>query len=122
LKQTDPEFWSELVGEMQPIPPENERQPEDDECLNDGIDDSEVPLQLVIDAISSVADEHSDEGDDSDGDIIPTAFEHSDSGGFRLISAAEDSEVEAGLRRSGRKCVQTQWYGDKKFWEHGSGV
>ena len=58
LKKTDPTFWDELTSNIQEnVPPEDIPQPEDDNNLDDGgVDDSDIPTCVVIQAMVQGSD------------------------------------------------------------------
>lgn len=58
LKKTDPTFWDELTSNLQEnVPPEDIPQPEDDNDLDDGgVDDSDIPTCVVIQAMVQGSD------------------------------------------------------------------
>ena len=52
LRKTDPTFWDELTSNVKEnLPPENVPQPEDEDSDDGGIDDSEIPTCVVIQAM-----------------------------------------------------------------------
>jgi hypothetical protein len=59
LKKTDPTFWDELTSNLEEnIPPEDVPQPEDEDNDHDdgGVDDSDIPTHVVIQAMVQGSD------------------------------------------------------------------
>jgi hypothetical protein len=82
MKETDPEFWKELTTEKTPkLPAKNVKLAEDklDED-DDAVDDSELPLSVVIEAIT-------------DGQC-PEGFAIRPAGGFMSVVDAERLDVD----------------------------
>jgi hypothetical protein len=107
LRDSDPKFWDELTSKkFEPVvPPENVPQPEDTILEEDGLDDSDVPIQSVIDNIihKKVPKGYV---------IVP------DHGGIEANADAErfDEGVEKELGRGKRKRQPNTRY--SAFWQH----
>jgi hypothetical protein len=119
LKETDPEFWKELTTEKTPeLPAKNVKLPEDklDED-EEALDDSELPLSVVIEAIA-------------DGQC-PEGFAVRRAGGLMSVVDAErlDIDVEdpkeltenvenTELGRGKRIRKANNLYSSSTFWRH----
>jgi hypothetical protein len=63
LKKTDPKFWDELTSNIEEnVPPESITQPEDEISDHDdgGVDDSDIPTRVVIQAMVQGSDKFKD--------------------------------------------------------------
>lgn len=117
LKETDPEFWKELTSSENPVPFENDPQPEDIDSEENSVeDDSNVPLGVLIQQLTE--------------EKVPTGFVINDMGALVADSEAErfegtlepvdggDDNVDRGLGRGKRQKHRNRLYNNTLFWCH----
>lgn len=116
LRESNPEFWDELVNTS--APDENMPQPEDDEPSSGTSDDVDVPIEVLV---KNMIKKNPPKG----YVILPD-------GGMEANTAAEtfedhgDNEVESGhgepltmdLGRGKRKKKPNTLYNQSSFWRH----
>jgi hypothetical protein len=125
LRQTDPEFWEELTNysREENLPPQNEPQPED-EPQRDGIDDSDVPLQIVCDEVvgeQAVEGYIVHEGGGLEANMVAEMFENGEEVQAAMtIEEGSGSQEHAslGVRRGKRTRKANANYNRALFWTH----
>ena len=118
LRESNPEFWDELVNTS--APDENIPQPEDDEPISGTSDDVDVPIEVLVKNMVKKK--------------VPKGYVILPDGGMEANTAAEafedhrDNEVESGhgelepltkdLGRGKRRKKPNTLYNQASFWRH----
>jgi hypothetical protein len=126
LRQTDPEFWEELINysREENLPPQNKPQPED-EPQQDGIDDdSDVPLQVICDEVvkgQAVEGYIVHERGGLEANMVAEMFEDGEEVQEAALTTEEGSSQEhasLGMRRGKRSRRPNANYNSALFWTH----
>lgn len=124
LRETEPEFWMELTTKQSQdcIPAENTLQPEDLLIDDAGLDDSDIPIGIIVDE-SIARGGHDRDGYkvvDGGAFIADTLAEEFDNVEASKPSVVDDGDKELG-RGPGKRIKQRNWrYDSKSFWMHGN--
>ena len=110
------EFWLELQGSFQKLPSESDVVAEDelvDPQMEDGLDDSEIPLGAAIEMVVN--------------GICPDGISVDENGGLKLDGDAENcvpqefGHESVAQHRGRRTVIPNKWYSQDVFWRHDDG-